>query len=71
MHSALENAVNEPLTRRDGNLISLFLHHSADVNFNGGHGIVTAITQNEYVTQSQLLLHLAMFQDTITTAALY
>ncbi|KAI0445877.1 hypothetical protein F4803DRAFT_92353 [Xylaria telfairii] len=55
VHSALENAVNEPLTRRDGNLISLLLRHNADVNFNEGHGIITAITQNDVKLLETLL----------------
>ncbi|KAI0458749.1 hypothetical protein F5B21DRAFT_404819 [Xylaria acuta] len=47
VHSALENAVNEHSSRRDEDLISLFLRHNADVNFNEGHSIIAAITQND------------------------
>ncbi|KAI0489777.1 hypothetical protein F4859DRAFT_166623 [Xylaria cf. heliscus] len=47
VHSALENAVNEHSSRRDENLISLFLRHNADVNFNEGHGIIATISRND------------------------
>ncbi|KAI1133728.1 hypothetical protein F5Y10DRAFT_4074 [Nemania abortiva] len=47
VHSTLENAINEHPPHRDEKLISLFLRHDADVNFNEGHGIVAAITQND------------------------
>ncbi|KAI0815742.1 hypothetical protein GGR55DRAFT_629972 [Xylaria sp. FL0064] len=47
VHSALENAINEPSSRRDEKLISLYLYYNADVNFNEGHAIIAAIVQND------------------------
>ncbi|KAJ8128513.1 hypothetical protein O1611_g5120 [Lasiodiplodia mahajangana] len=55
VHSALENAINEHSSRRDEKLISLLLHYNADINFNEGHGIVAAITQNDFNLLETLL----------------
>ncbi|KAI1430257.1 hypothetical protein F5Y12DRAFT_722864 [Xylaria sp. FL1777] len=55
LNSALENAINENPSRRDENLISLFLRYDADVNFNEGHGIITAIIQNDVKLLETLL----------------
>ncbi|KAJ8123267.1 hypothetical protein ONZ43_g743 [Nemania bipapillata] len=56
VHSALENAINEHSSRHDEKLISLFLQYDADVNFNEGHGITSAIAQNNHQTFSIGLL---------------
>ncbi|KAI0413619.1 hypothetical protein F5X98DRAFT_281657 [Xylaria grammica] len=55
VHSALENAINEQSSRRDEKLISLFLHHNADVNFNEGHSLVSAIVQKDVKLLETLL----------------
>ncbi|KAI3337678.1 hypothetical protein F4824DRAFT_489005 [Ustulina deusta] len=55
VHSALENVINEHSSRRDERLISLFLRYDADVNFNEGHGIITAIAQNDVKLLETLL----------------
>ncbi|KAF2971052.1 hypothetical protein GQX73_g2449 [Xylaria multiplex] len=55
VHSALENAINEHASRRDDKLISLFLHHNADVNFNEGHCLIAAIAQKDVKLLESLL----------------
>lgn len=42
--AALQQAIEEQPPRRDENLISILLRHNADVNFNDGAGILSAIT---------------------------
>ncbi|KAK4155828.1 Serine/threonine-protein phosphatase [Chaetomidium leptoderma] len=42
--AALQLAIEEQPPRRDENLISILLRHNADVNFNDGAGILSAIT---------------------------
>ncbi|RYO75600.1 hypothetical protein DL766_009698 [Monosporascus sp. MC13-8B] len=55
LHSALENAVKEQPPNRDEKLIHLFLSYNADVNFNGGHSISTAIAHNDCELLEKLL----------------
>ncbi|KAI0542955.1 hypothetical protein GGR58DRAFT_450141 [Xylaria digitata] len=55
VHSALENAINEHASRRDEKLISLFLHHNADINFNEGHCLIAAIAQRDVKLLETLL----------------
>ncbi|GAB1316581.1 hypothetical protein MFIFM68171_06791 [Madurella fahalii] len=40
----LQRAIEEQPPRRDENLISMLLRHNADVNFNDGAGILSAVT---------------------------
>jgi hypothetical protein len=42
--AALQQAIDEQPPTRDENLISLLLRHNADVNFNDGAGVVSAVT---------------------------
>ncbi|RYP53587.1 hypothetical protein DL768_001451 [Monosporascus sp. mg162] len=65
LHSALENAVKEQPPNRDEKLIHLFLRYNADVNFNGGHSITTAIAHND----CQLLENLLNNKPTFDVAA--
>ncbi|KAI0409003.1 hypothetical protein F4802DRAFT_547354 [Xylaria palmicola] len=53
VHSALECAINEQC--HDQELISLLLRHNADVNFNEGGGIITAVAQNDLNLLEMLL----------------
>ncbi|KAI1823083.1 hypothetical protein F4861DRAFT_346299 [Xylaria intraflava] len=55
VHSALENSINEHSSRRDEQLISLFLRHNVDVNFNEGRSIIAAIAQNDVKILEKLL----------------
>ncbi|KAI0971403.1 hypothetical protein F4678DRAFT_83594 [Xylaria arbuscula] len=55
IHSALVNIINEHSSRRDEKLISLFLRYKADVNFNEGYGIITAVAQNDVKLLEMLL----------------
>ncbi|KAK4140262.1 uncharacterized protein C8A04DRAFT_15117 [Dichotomopilus funicola] len=41
--AALQKAIEEQPPRRDENLISILLRHNADVNFNDGAGVVSAV----------------------------
>jgi hypothetical protein len=42
--AALQQAIEEQPPHRDENLISILLRHNADVNFNDGAGILSAVT---------------------------
>jgi hypothetical protein len=42
--AALQQAIDEQPPTKDENLISLLLRHNADVNFNDGAGVVSAVT---------------------------
>ncbi|EAQ87372.1 hypothetical protein CHGG_03991 [Chaetomium globosum CBS 148.51] len=42
--AALQQAIEEQPPRRDENLIGILLRHNADVNFNDGAGILSAVT---------------------------
>ncbi|KAI1437224.1 hypothetical protein GGR50DRAFT_692512 [Xylaria sp. CBS 124048] len=53
--SALENTITEHSSRRDEKLVSLFVRHNADINFNGGHGIITVIIENDVQVLEKLL----------------
>ncbi|KAI1180767.1 hypothetical protein F4777DRAFT_529249 [Nemania sp. FL0916] len=55
VHSALENAISEYSSDSDDKLILLLLRYNADVNFNEGHGIVTAVGQNDLTLLGTLL----------------
>ena len=44
---ALQDALDENPGRRDDNLIGLLLRHNADVNFNGGAGVLSAVAQQD------------------------
>ncbi|KAH9908293.1 ankyrin repeat-containing protein [Xylariomycetidae sp. FL2044] len=65
VHSALENACDERPPHRDEKLISLFLRSNADVNFNEGHTITTAISQMDL----RLLERLLKSKPTLQVAA--
>ncbi|KAK3312348.1 hypothetical protein B0H66DRAFT_397155 [Apodospora peruviana] len=45
--AALEDAIEEEPPRRDENYINLLLRHNADINFNDGAGILSAITHRD------------------------
>lgn len=55
VHSALQNAVNETPPHRDERLVALLLRSNADVNFNEGASITTAITQKDLSLLNRLL----------------
>lgn len=65
VNSALENAIDEQPPHRDEKLIALFLRYNADVNFNEGHTITAAISQNDV----RLLERLLKSKPTIQVAA--
>ncbi|KAI0379231.1 ankyrin [Hypomontagnella monticulosa] len=65
VNSALENAIDEQPPHRDEKLIALFLRYNADVNFNEGHTITAAISQNDV----RLLDRLLKSKPTIQVAA--
>ena len=55
VHSALESAIEEQPPNRDERLIHLLLRYNADVNFNEGHSITTAIAQKDCTLLERLL----------------
>ncbi|KAI0478611.1 hypothetical protein GGR56DRAFT_631021 [Xylariaceae sp. FL0804] len=65
VNSALESAVEEQPPHRNEKLIALLLRYNADVNFNEGHSITTAISQRDL----PLLGHLLQNKPTIQMAA--
>ncbi|KAI1306893.1 hypothetical protein F5Y03DRAFT_384001 [Xylaria venustula] len=55
INSALINIINEHSSSRDERLISLLLRYKADVNFDEGRGIITAVVQNDVKLLEALL----------------
>lgn len=55
LHTALQEAINEDMARRDDALIRLLLKHNADVNYNNGAGLQAVIMQRDMNTLSLLL----------------
>lgn len=55
LHAALQDAINEDISRRDDALIKLLLKHNADVNYNNGAGLQAVIMQKDIKTLSMLL----------------
>ena len=53
--AALQQAIEEQPPRRDESLISILLRHNADVNFNDGAGILSAITSRDVPLLGTLL----------------
>ncbi|KAL2267029.1 hypothetical protein VTJ83DRAFT_4306 [Remersonia thermophila] len=53
--AALQHAIEEQPPRRDDRLIGMLLHHNADVNFNNGAGILSAITIRDLTLLETLL----------------
>ncbi|KAL1837973.1 hypothetical protein VTJ49DRAFT_3162 [Mycothermus thermophilus] len=53
--AALQHAIEEPPPRRDDRLISMLLRYNADVNFNDGAGIISAITIRDLALLETLL----------------
>ncbi|KAL7800180.1 hypothetical protein V8C37DRAFT_364370 [Trichoderma ceciliae] len=47
LHAALQDAIGEDMSKRDGALISLLLQNDADVNFNRGAGLASLILQKD------------------------
>ncbi|GFP57473.1 ankyrin repeat domain-containing protein, chloroplastic [Trichoderma asperellum] len=47
LHAALQDAIGEDRSKRDGALINLLLQHDADVNFNKGAGLSSLIVQKD------------------------
>ncbi|KAM0253354.1 hypothetical protein ACHAQJ_007305 [Trichoderma viride] len=47
LHAALQDAIGEDKSKRDGALINLLLQHDADVNFNKGAGLASLISQKD------------------------
>ncbi|KAL6901496.1 hypothetical protein GGI43DRAFT_357864 [Trichoderma evansii] len=47
LHAALQDAIGEDRSKRDGALINLLLQHEADVNFNKGAGLSSLIAQKD------------------------
>lgn len=55
LHAALQEAINEDISRRDDALIRLLLKHNADVNYNNGAGLQAVIMQRDMNTLSLLM----------------
>ncbi|CAM1503299.1 Fc.00g080750.m01.CDS01 [Cosmosporella sp. VM-42] len=47
LHAALQDAINEDMSRRDDALIRLLLKNNADVNYNNGAGLQAVIMQRD------------------------
>lgn len=47
LHAALHDAINEPVSQRDGSLIKLLLRYDADVNYSQGAGLSSLIKQED------------------------
>ncbi|KAG9252635.1 uncharacterized protein F5Z01DRAFT_660131 [Emericellopsis atlantica] len=45
LHAALQDAISEDISSRDGALIGLLLQHGADINYNRGQGLQSVILQ--------------------------
>ncbi len=65
--AALERAIEDQPPRRDENLISILLRYNADVNFNDGAGILSAITVRD-LPLLEVLLRSKPSPQTIATA---
>ncbi|KAM0462020.1 hypothetical protein ACHAO4_001211 [Trichoderma viride] len=55
LHAALQDAIGEDRSKRDGALINLLLQHDADVNFNKGAGLSSLIAQKDVNLLAPLL----------------
>lgn len=55
LHAALQDAIGEEMSKRDGALINLLLQHDADVNFNNGAGLASLISQKDVSLLASLL----------------
>ncbi|PHH89948.1 hypothetical protein CDD83_4895 [Cordyceps sp. RAO-2017] len=47
LHSALHDAINEDVSKRDNSLVKLLLRYDADVNFGQGTGLASLIKQRD------------------------
>lgn len=66
---ALQDAVEEHPPKRDERLISLLLTNNADVNFNGGAGVISAVSHEDLPLLRSLLQSQPSPQTTVTAVS--
>ncbi|KAL2121404.1 hypothetical protein VTJ04DRAFT_5431 [Mycothermus thermophilus] len=65
--ATLHHAINQPSQSRDSQLIGMLLRHNADINFNDGAGILSAITIRD-LGLLQTLLQISPSPETMAAA---